>query len=138
MKIKFIALLALISIAFSSCDISDDNQPRIFYSTLFITDVEIPDPFVFGEVNEIIVRYNNPSDCYRFDQFAVRSDLNVREIAVVSSFIESADCVEGNIPTEQVLRFLPTSNGTIVFKFLTGIDDAGEEEFLEIEVEVQE
>ncbi|KQC34471.1 hypothetical protein AAU57_02350 [Nonlabens sp. YIK11] len=116
----------------------DDDQPRVFYSTLFITDVEIPDPFVFGEVNEIIVRYNNPSDCYRFDQFAVNYDLNIREVAVISSYIDSENCVEGDIPTEQVLRFRPTSNGTIVFKFLTGIDENGVKEFLEIEVEVQE
>ena len=138
MKIKFIALLALISIAFSSCDISDDNQPRIFYSTLFITDVEIPDPFVFGEVNEIIVRYNNPSDCYRFEGFRVDYELNVREVEVVSSFIDTAECTDSTIPTEQVLEYKAETNGTILFKFLTGIDDAGEEEFLEIEVEVQE
>ncbi|SCY34853.1 hypothetical protein SAMN05192588_2408 [Nonlabens sp. Hel1_33_55] len=138
MKIKFIALLALISIAFSSCDVTDDDQPRLKLTALAITDVEIPDPFVFGQVNEIIVRYNQPSDCHNFYAFDVRSNLNEREVIVYSEFFESEGCTPGPIPTEQVLRFRATSNGTIVFKFLTGIDNNGENEFLEIEVEVQE
>lgn len=115
MKIKFIALLAFIAIAFSSCELGDDDQPRVEFTLLPITDVEIPEPFKFGEFNEIIVRYNNPSDCYRFERFTVDFDLNMREVQVVSSYIDTGECTEGNIPTEQILRFRPTSNGTIIF-----------------------
>lgn len=139
MKYKFIALMALIAVSLSSCSVSDDDVLQSFaLEVVAITDVEIPDPFIFGETNEIIVRYNNPSSCHRFAGFDVRSNLNEREVTVVTEIFDRSSCEEENIPTEQVLRFLPTSNGTIIFRFFTGLNDEGEREFIEIEVDVQE
>jgi len=138
MKIKFIAMLAFLSIALTSCELGDDDSVPVRLEIIPITSVEIPDPFVFGEVNEIIVRYNNPSDCYRFLGFNVDSDLNERVVAVVAEVFDDPSCTEENLPTEQTLRFLATSNGTIEFKFYSGLDASGEEQFLEFSVMVQE
>lgn len=138
MKIKFAAFLALIAMAFSSCDISDDNQIRVQLVAVGVTDVEIPDPFVFGQNNDIILRYNNPSTCHRFEGFKIDQNLNVFEVTVFTNFIDEAVCESNNLPTEQTLPFLARSNGTVVFKFFTGFDDNGEREFLEYEVDVQE
>jgi len=138
MKAKLIALIALVSIAFSSCSLGDDDALEYRLQVVGITDVEILDPFVFGQVNEIIVKYNIPNTCQKFLGFDVNRDLNQREIYVVTEYIGDPNCLEQNIPEEQSLRFLPTSNGTIVLKFYTGNNDNGEREFIEIVVDVQE
>jgi hypothetical protein len=138
MKTKMVALIAFISIAMVSCSIGDDDVLSLNLEVVAVTDVEIPDPFVFGEVNEIIVKYNNPSDCHRFYAFDVRPDLNVREVTIVTDVFDGTACVVENVPTEQILRFIPTSNGTVKFKFFSGFDLNGDKEFLEIEVDVQE
>lgn len=139
MKIKFIALFALVSIAFSSCSIGDDNEsPQLRLEAVAVTDVEIPDPFLFGQDNDIVIRYNNPSSCHRFEGFQIQNNLNIYEITVFTNIIDGPSCESNNLPTEQVLSFPGNTNGTIVLKFFTGLDASGNKEFLEIEVDVVE
>ncbi len=138
MKIKVMALLALIAVSFSSCELSDDDFVNVTLEPIPITSVEIPDPFVFGEVNEIIVRYNNPTDCHRFYAFDVRRNLNEREVTVFTEVFNGTNCITEDVPTEQILRFLPVSNGTIEFKFFSGLDADDNPQFLEYTVDVIE
>ncbi|PRP67684.1 hypothetical protein [Nonlabens agnitus] len=139
MKFKFIALLAFIALGISSCELSDDNQPQIQLVALGITDVEIPDPFLFGQDNDIVIRYNNPSSCHRFEGFQIQNNLNIYEVTVFANvLVDGASCEDNNLSTEQVLSFPGNTNGTLVFKFFTGLDAAGNQEFLEIEVDVVE
>ena len=139
MKTKYILIMCLIALGVTSCSLDDDNNtPLLQLEAVAVTDVEFPEPFVFGEVNDIIVKYDNPSDCNRFYAFDVRSDLNEREITVFTSVFDDNDCNDEDVPTEQVLRFRPISNGTIEFKFFSGLDEDGEKEFLEYTIDVQE
>ncbi len=138
MKMKMMALLAMIAVSFSSCELSDDDFVNVTLEPIAVTSVDIPDPFVFGEINEIVVTYNNPTDCHRFYAFDVRKNLNEREVTVFTEVFDGTNCIQQDLPTEQTLRFLPVSNGTIEFKFFAGFDANDNPEFLEFSVDVTE
>lgn len=130
--------LVVLTIGTSSCSLGDDNSTDVQLQYASITSVNIPDALVFGEVNDIVVTYNNPSSCSTFAGFDVNSSLNEREVAVVTNFINDGTCETTNVPTEQTLRFFAASNGNYVFRFFTGLDDAGQPQYLEYTVEVVE
>lgn len=137
MKWKYILLLALVSAGITSCDVGNDNNfAPIEYEVAGITSVEVPDSFKFGEVNEIIVRYNNPTDCNVFAFFDVVSELNERDVAVVTVVQDNGVCDVLNVPTEQTLRFLAMSNRAYLFKFYMGKDADGNAEYLEYNINV--
>jgi hypothetical protein len=139
MKLRVLVIMMTIALGVTSCDIGDDDSGRpIQFEVVPVTSVDIPDTFEFGEINEVIVRYNRPSDCHRFEGFNVQSNLNEREVRVVTSFVSDDDCSDTVVPEEQTLRFRATSNGTYLFKFFTGLDDDGVPQFEEYEVTVEE
>ncbi|WP_194851527.1 hypothetical protein [Nonlabens antarcticus] len=132
-------MLALVSVGITSCDIGDDNDyAQIQYQLAEVTSVEMPENLKFGKVNEIVVRYDNPTNCNIFAGFDVQSRLNERDVTVVTTVRETGDCDELNIPTEKTLKFVAVSNGTYTFRFLSGRDADGEPEYLEFTVEVVE
>jgi len=138
MKWKLILMLALMSASTTSCSLGDDDAVMIRLEPIAVTSVELPDPFVFGESNDIIVKYNNPSNCHRFKGFQAENRQNTWEFTVVTEFFNSPDCMEENLPTEQTLPFTPDSTGTYVFRFFSGFDAAGQPEYLEYSVDVVE
>ncbi len=141
MKWKLIMLLALVSVGFNSCSISDDDSfSDVQLEIVAVTAVEFPAELKFGEINNIIVRYDNPTTCNRFEGFNVDSTLNQRTVSIVTTRTtpNNGNCAMTNLPTEQILRFLPTSNGSYVFRFLSGQDANNEPTYLEFTVEVVE
>ncbi|BAO54761.1 hypothetical protein [Nonlabens marinus] len=139
MKWKLILMLGLVAASFSSCDIGESEfDTNIQYEIAAVTNVEMPATFKFGEVNDIVVRFNNPSSCHFFSGFDVRPNLNQREVRVILENRNSAECDRLAVPQEETLAFTATSNGSYVFKFFSGLDANGQPEYLEYTVDVVE
>ncbi len=136
MKCKLILILVALSFGLVSCDIGDDDNTQLLLRYVEVTSVDMPATLTFGEVNEIVVRYNNPTDCNSFYGFDVKSSLNERQVAVVTEYVDNGSCQESGVPTEETLKFIAASNGSYIFKFFTGTDASGNAEFLEYEVMV--
>jgi hypothetical protein len=139
MKWKLILMLALTCVGISSCEIGDEGDNfRVQYQVAAVTSVDMPATFKFGESNDIVVRFNNPSSCSSFFGFDVRPTLNEREVRVVLETQDTGDCVNLEVPQEETLTFVATSNGSYIFKFFTGLSSNGEAQFVEYTVEVEE
>jgi len=139
MKWNLILMLALMVVGISSCDIGDEGDNfRVQYQVAAVTSVEMPATLKFGEVNDIVVRFNNPSSCNTFFGFDVRPALNEREVRVVLEYQDTGDCIDLGVPQEETLAFTATSNGSYVFRFFSGLSSSGEPQYLEYTVEVVE
>lgn len=138
---KLIAIFVLV-FGLSACSLDDDNTPNYqFYTEVLpITSFELPAEFNMGESYEIIVRYNAPSTCHSFSRIYYEKELNTRIIAVENT-VNNTDgvvCEELNQEVETSFEFFVTNNGSYVFKFWSGVNEYGEDEYYEVEVPVVE
>lgn len=135
MKKLFLIAFLIVGL-FSSCSI-DDNEPNYHMEVLPVYEVDIPDSFVLGETYPIKVYYFRPSSCHSFNGFYYDKELNVRTVAVQSLVVEESNCITlSEELVEASFDFYVTSNGSYVFKFWTGVDETGEDTFLEYEIPV--
>lgn len=130
-----IAVLSAISI--TSCELPEEGL-RVSYDVVAVDSVQMPATFNFGQTYDIPVFYKKPSDCHVFEGFNVTPELNIRNISTVLARLDGGDCVDGNLPEEQSLRFTAASNGSYIFRFFNGVGANGEATYLEYDVQVLE
>ncbi|MFD1062513.1 hypothetical protein ACFQ1Q_04585 [Winogradskyella litorisediminis] len=129
-------LLLFVTLAFLSCDLEGNNPPNFQSELMFITGVNIPDEFTFGETYEITVNYTRPNDCYEFNNFIFQSNGNTRTVAVVDNVYNEPDCSVASVQAEVSFDFRVISNDTYIFQFFQGTTQNGEDDYLIIEVPV--
>lgn len=135
--ISILFLAVLTAFTFSSCELGDDDNLNYHFELIPVESVVMPESFVMGQTYPIKVYYKRPTSCHFFEGFYYERDLNVRTVAVQASVIETTGCDElDEAPVEASFDFVPTSNGTYVFKFYQGEDQYGNNVFLEYEVPV--
>lgn len=132
---KLILLLVTITL-FSSC-LPDDEGSQVRLELLPIESVEIPQEFALGHTYTITVRYLKPTDCHVYDGIYYERDLNIRTFAVRNAVTINGACLPlSNTIEEQSFDFYVTSNGSYIFKFWQGVNEEGENVYLEYEIPV--
>ena len=161
---KKLLLLFVAALTLASCD-NDDDYPNLTYEFMPTESADIPEDMFFYANNsdkisyEITIHYNRPSSCYIFNDLYYASttenidDENgedgeesiateIRTIAVINVFNEdNLDCMEYSGEEGQstaTFKFIPGAPGPYIFKFWTGTNDEGEDEFLEYETVILE
>jgi hypothetical protein len=135
MKKLFLAFFAFV--LFSSCSLDEHNGPKFHYEILKVDSYVVPASFTLGESAPITVRYLKPTECHFFDGFYYEKDLNKRTIAVQTRVMQEETCLP--LINEVVVKsfnFLPTSNGTYIFRFYKGVDANNIDVFEEVEIPV--
>lgn len=134
---KRLIFINLILILFASCSIND-NDYNLDLEVLPIESVDIPETFILGETYPITVRYLKPSTCYSFKEFYYVKNNNERTVAVINYVALDDDCVDLQDELVEVsFNFIVTSNGSYIFKFWQGVDENDENQYLIIEVPVE-
>ena len=137
---KLVTLLMLAVIAtftFSACSIEDDS-PNYHFEFMPVDSVSVPESFVMGQSYVIKAYYKRPTECHFEEGFYYERDLNTRTFALQSRVLDQANCapiVNGPL-LEAKFNFFVNSNGSYLFKFYTGENEAGEKTFLEYEIPV--
>ena len=134
---KRLFILSLTLILFASCSLKDDGIDYTL-DILPIESVDIPDTFTLGETYPITVSYFRPSTCYAFKEFYYLKSNNERTVAVINYVYAGANCT--NLQDELVeatFNFIVTSNGSYMFKFWQGVDENDVDQYLIIEVPVE-
>lgn len=130
----------------TSCSI-DGGEPQSNFHVEFIPtiDVEMPEFVTPGYTYAIKLYYQRPTDCYVFDGFYYDIDAanNARVVAIQANVFEESDCVAitSNLPEVATLNFecpVEYTGTSYTFKFYKGIDAAGNQQFLEVEVPITE
>ncbi len=128
--ILFIAL-GLLSI---SCELGDDS-PNTTLEILTVSEVNMPTAFRRDSITEIKVKYIRPTSCHFFNSFYYNGEDFDRTVAIYCAKTNQQGCQTDNITSVEVpLRFRPTEIGTYHFKFWSGEDANGLDQFLEYDV----
>ncbi|MBO6879972.1 MULTISPECIES: hypothetical protein [Winogradskyella] len=135
---KFVILVAIFITTITSCSIESDDSETFFLEVLPVESIDVPEQFIFGEVYEISMTYNQPTSCYDFSDFIYEINGQERTIAIVNTVFvsERAACVTGPEEVTASFNFEVTSNETYYFKFFQGENEEGEEMFEVVEIPV--
>ncbi len=137
-------LVPVIFIAFfgtllSSCSLEDDS-PNFQFVPLQIISAQLPESFTQDETYEIEVTYLKPNGCISYEGFDVtQEEETIRNVVAVGSERIDVDfCTEQVVEETAVFNFVVLYNQTYTFKFWVGETESGEQEYLEIEVPVND
>jgi hypothetical protein len=134
-NMKHILLLVLVGLSFSSCSV--DNNDNFNLEIVPINNVEMPASFTVNNVSQISVYYNNPSGCYEFSNFYYSTIGNDRTVAVYCKKYTGQNCGPNVSYNENVpLNFKPKVAGTYNFRFWSGVNNEGVDQYIEHEVVV--
>lgn len=134
---KFI-FITLSSLLFFSCSLDNPNEEYIL-EIVPVSTVEMPTKFRVDSITEIPITYIRPTSCHVFSNFYYNSIGNERTVAVYCTKIGNSNCINdsgNNYPLTVPLNFKPKNTGTYNFRFWTGVDTNGTDQYIEHEVVV--
>jgi hypothetical protein len=134
MKKVFIALL--ISLTFFSCSLNDDLQ-SVNLEIVAIQNVEMPTAYKVDSITQIPISYVLPTSCHEFSNFYYNSIGNERTVAVYCVKNNNQNCIPSpNYEITVPLNFKPKNTGNYHFRFWTGVNENGVDQYIEHEVVV--
>ncbi len=135
---KFIFTL-LLSLAFFSCSIDKGNEV-LPLEIVPVISVDMPSAFKVDSITQIPITYYKPTSCHIFSNFYYNSIGNERTVAIYCSKTNGTECIpsntNNNYSSTVELGFKPKSIGTYKFRFWTGVDTNGTDQYIEHEVVV--
>ncbi len=133
---KKLALLLLIAITISSCSLSD--TPDRDFVLMPVETITMPDTYTVGNISQILIKYRRPTQCHIFNGFYYDIDENERTVAIQAVKLNQTNCPDDSENIYEVpLDFKPTTAGDYTFKFWTGVDGNGVDQYIEYDVVVQ-
>ena len=138
---RLVPLIAIIFIGtlLSNCSV-DNDSPNFKFVPLQIISAQLPESFNLNESYQIKVSFIKPNGCTSYEGFDVtKEDQTIRNVVVVGSErIDIDDCTEQAVEQTAEFNFVVLYNETYTFKFWLGETASGEDEYLEIDVPVNE
>ena len=126
---KIIFALAL-GLLIASCTLSEEDTSRL--ELLPVESVVMPTAFAKDSVTEIPIKYIRPTTCYLFHNFYYDHYDFTRTVAIYAFNLNQSGCQNDGVTLVEVpLKFKPTSLGTYHFKFYTGEDTTGANQYIE-------
>lgn len=134
---KQVIFILFFSVSLISCSIESDNQ-GFNLDIVPISEVEIPTAYRVDSITKIPITYVRPTPCHEFSNFYYNSIGNERTVAIYCSKSSNEECtpIGGNYNITVELSFKPKAIGTYHFRFWTGIDDNGTDQYIEHEIVV--
>ena len=133
---KKIALLLLIAITICSCSVNDSSDRD--FVLMPVESVTMPATYTVGNISKIMIKYRRPTQCHIFNGFYYDINENVRTVAIQAVKLNQSNCPDDSENIYEVpLDFKPTTAGEYTFKFWTGVDGNGVDQYLVYDVVVQ-
>lgn len=121
----------------TSMSCSNDDGNNFHYEYIPVDSVVLPSEFKKDSIYELPFKYVRPTTCHFFDGFYYDRNSNIRTIAIVNGVVEQDNCTTAPInPMTEILRFIPTTEASYIFKLWKGEDSNGNDIYDEIEVPV--
>ncbi len=126
---KLICLLTFV-LVLTSCSVSEDQTYS--YEITPISTVTMATKYAADSTSVINVKYLRPSSCHLFNDFYYKKDVFNRTVAIETLRVNQDNCqADGVTVVEKQLKFTPVATGTYHFKFFTGTNTAGVDQYLE-------
>ncbi len=131
-------IFVVLAFVLTSCSLSDD-QPNFYFIPLQVVSAELPVSFSLYETYQIKVTYLLPNGCVTFEGFEVSPiEETTRNVVPIGSQFDDPECIDGMDEVEGSFNFICLYSDSYLFRFWTGEDENGEQEYLEIEVPVNQ
>lgn len=128
--------LLLPLILLSACDIGEDEVSYHFVS-LTTVSVDMPEEFRLNETYEIGVTVLEPNGCTEFAGFDILpEDTTIRRVVAIGTEQDDVPCTEVLSEVATSFDFICLYSGTYTFRFWTGKNEDGVDQFMEFEVPV--
>lgn len=132
---KKIVFLIALGLTIISCDVTEDQTYS--YEVSPVLQVTMPTAFKKDSITEIPIKYKRPTTCNLFNNFYYEATGFDRLVAVETIKVNQDNCqVDTETVYEMPLKFKPSVLGTYHFKFWTGPDTQGVDQYLEYDVVV--
>jgi hypothetical protein len=129
---KFLLPLLLLT----SCDIGDDEVSYHFVSLTTVA-VDMPEAFRLNETYQIGVTVLEPNGCTEFAGFDIIPEgTTIRRVVAIGTEEVDVPCTEALSEVQTSFDFICLYSGTYVFRFWTGKNMDGTDQFIEFEVPV--
>jgi hypothetical protein len=130
---KRLFLVLIISLSLFACSLDGDKNFNL--DIVPINAVEMPTAFRVDSVTQIPISYIRPTACHEFSNFYYNTIGNERTVAIYCSRNVNQNCTpstdyEITVP----LNFKPKDIGTYHFRFWSGVNDEGVDQYIEHEV----
>ena len=133
---KYIYLLFAVGLLTVSCEDKYDG-PTETLETLPVSQVVMPVKYAKDSITEIPVQYIRPTVCHSFYNFYYEKSGLTRTVAILAVKENSGtSCPPSQLEYTATLKFKPTALGTYHFKFWTGTNAQGMDQFLEYDAVV--
>lgn len=120
----------------SACAVGEDEVSYHFVS-LRTLSVDMPEEFRLNETYEIGVTVLEPNGCTEFEGFDIHpEETTIRRVVAIGTEQNDVPCAEVLTEVATSFEFICLYPGTYVFRFWTGKNDAGIDQFMEFEVPV--
>ncbi|MCK0155911.1 hypothetical protein MWU65_01890 [Cellulophaga sp. F20128] len=136
-RVLSILLLFAAGLSFTACSLNDDGT-NFKYVNLKVVSAEVPQSFELGQRYDIKVTYLSPNSCTYFEGFDIhKHEITEREIYPIGAeLVDRDNCEESAAEVEVTLKFEVIYEDDYLFKFWTGQNADGEDEYLEVAVPV--
>lgn len=120
----------------------EDENTRIEKIAAF--EIQIPNAMTLGFEHDISFKYALPNGCYSFYNVDVvnvtdvnHANKNIREITAYAEITNDTNCTEEYRVETFLLAFKPMESRIYLFKFWTGQNEQGVDQFEEYEIFVE-
>jgi len=133
---KTIYLILTAGFFITSCS-KDNDGPSETLETLPISQVEMPTQFAKDSITEIPLSYIRPTVCHSFYDFYYLKEGYTRTVAVILlKENRGSSCPVSQTNYTIPLKFKPIALGTYHFKFWTGANAQGVDQYTEYDAVV--
>ncbi len=137
MRKKFVPFFALLFF-FAICGCEVESEENFQFTALEVVSVAMPEAFNQNESHNIEVTYRRPDSCTFFHRFDVTAGtINTRKMYAIGSKLTQEDCEATNDEVIASFDFIALEIGVYTFRFYTGENASGEEQYLEYVVPVK-
>ncbi len=130
-------ILSVFSLLLFLVACSPNENEKFTLQVLPVESYVLPDSLVLGTTHTFKIKYKRPSNCYYFEGFYYKKELNQRTIGINTSVLQDNCQPLNGTPLEVNLNFFVTNNGDYIFKFYKGKDAAGTNLFETVVVPVK-
>jgi hypothetical protein len=129
---KKIFLFIVLTFVLNSCS-NDKHEDEYVYNgeVLPVVSYVMPTTYAVDAVSTITLRYKIPTTCYGYDGIYYDKNGMTRTVGIATyQYSNGSNCqIDGVNVYEASLNFKPVLAGTYTFKFFTGKDSAGVDQF---------
>lgn len=134
---RLVLIFTLVFTVVTSCSLDEESDTTSFYLEIVpIDSVEMPEQFVYGQTYEVTVTFTRPNPCYVFNDFVYEIEGQTRTVAVMTTVYTNLNCIPLVESTTASFELNVTGTETYIFKFFTGQNEEGVDQYYIVEVPV--